>query len=315
MSTEQEKKVRYRVTNWSKYNKALVNRGRLTIWMASDLLENWLVEESKGKVGHPFTYSDDAIECLLMLRSVYRLPYRQTQGLFSSLLELLDLDFAVPDYSTLCRRCRHQSIRLPVLPKEGAIDVVVDSTGVKVYGEGEWKVKIHGKSKRKTWRKLHLAVDAKSREIVGCATTTNDMSDHEIIKEVLDEIPEEQKINSVGGDGGYDYLEAHKPIVKRGAKAIIPPRKNARIWNLEEFKWRDHAIRRIREIGKKAWKIESGYHMRSLSETTIYRFKRIFGPTHSNISLANQLIENRIKCAALNIMTQLGMPETEVIHV
>lgn len=314
MCDTNDKKLRYRVTNWAKYNKALIDRGRLTLWLADDILETWDSANSKGKVGHPYVYSDEAIECLLTLKAVYHLPYRQTQGLFLSLLDLLDLEIAVPTYSTLCRRYRHLNVKLPYVPRAGAIDVVVDSTGVKVYGEGEWKVRIHGESKRRTWRKLHLGVDVDSREIVGCVTTTRDMSDHETLKEVLAEICEDQSINSVIGDGGYDYREAQGPIIERNAIAIIPPRKGARIWDIDEFLWRDHAIRRIREVGKKAWKVESGYHQRSLVENAMYRFKRIFGATHSCISKENQIVENKIKCAALNIMTQLGMPQTEVIN-
>ena len=157
--TKKKTKRQYRLRNWSQYNKALVGRGSLTIWLSADVLAAWHNTTRTGKRGKPASYTDAALLCMATLAEVYRLPLRATQGLLRSVIELLGAELSVPDYTTLCRRRRSLDVTLPRRHKSEPLHVVVDSTGLKVYGEGEWKVRQHGWSRRRTWRKLHLGVE------------------------------------------------------------------------------------------------------------------------------------------------------------
>ncbi len=159
-------KTSYKITNWRKYNESLVQRGSITFWFSDDVIDAWEHTNEATKVGHPFVYSDTAVESLLMLRELFRLPYRQTEGLGRSLAQLMQVDVAIPDFTSLAKRAAKLEIALDVADRQGPIDVVVDSTGLKVFGEGEWKTRKHGVSKRRTWRKLHLAVNPDTQEIL-----------------------------------------------------------------------------------------------------------------------------------------------------
>ncbi len=183
---------------------------------------------------------------------------------------------------------------------------------MKVYGEGEWKVRTHGVGKRRTWRKLHLGVDEGSGEILGAVVTTNDMADCEVLPDILEQI--DQPIEQVSGDGGYDTKGCYDTISQHGARAIIPPRSNAKIQlpsNTQALPYpRDENLRRIHQVGRKQWKLESGYHRRSLSETAIFRLKIIFGGKLRRRFFDNQAVELFLQCAALNRMIQLGKPDS-----
>ena len=159
------RKGTYKITNWRKYNESLVQRGSITFWFSEDVIENWHHANAQPKVGHPFVYSDSAVECLLVLRELFQLPYRQTEGLGRSLAKLMQIALDIPDFTSLAKRAAKMGVSLDVRKHVGPIDVVVDSTGLKVFGEGEWKMRKHGKTKRRTWRKLHLAVNPATQEI------------------------------------------------------------------------------------------------------------------------------------------------------
>jgi IS5 family transposase len=309
----------YRLRNWSQYNAALEKRGSLTLWVSEEALSGWHEDARTGKRGAPRTYSDTAILSMAWLSAVYRLALRATQGLLVSVLKLLRVELPVPDYTTLCRRRRRLAVSLPRRAKGAPLHVVVDATGVKVYEEGEWKVRRHGSSKRRTWRKLHIGVDESSGEIVAAAATTNDLSDGQLLPELLDQIDED--IAQVSGDGAYDKRDCYKAISERKAQAAIPPRRGARIWpayrqagkhgnSNEPPLARDEHLRRIRRIGRAAWKQEIGYHRRSLAETAIFRVKTIFGDRVRSRTFEGQGAEMLIRCAALNRMTHLGMPDS-----
>lgn len=171
--SEKETKTQYRIRNWSKYNAALKQRGSLTFWVDEEVLAGWLNDEKTGKRGASPTYSDLAIATMSTMGSVFNLAGRQTQGLMESLFELMRIELTVPDYSTVSRRLGKLSVSLPIIEGQGVRHVVVDSTGIKVYGEGEWKVRQHGYSKRRTWRKLHLGVDEETGEILAAVVSTN----------------------------------------------------------------------------------------------------------------------------------------------
>jgi hypothetical protein len=269
----------YRIRNWSEDSAGLKQRGSLTFWIEESILEKWVVEALSGKPGASVLYSDLAIQTMATLKAVYRLAGRQCQGFLESIFKVMGIDLPVPDHSTLSRRLGQLSVELPVVPKEGARHVVVDSTGVKVYGEGEWKTRQHGVSKRRTWRKLHLGIDEATGEIVAAMVTTNDIADGEVLEELLEQI--EGEIEQVSGDGAYDHRHCYDAISGCEAKPVIPPRKNAVIWQHGNCKApphpRDENLRAIRKQGRKRWKEQSNYHRRSLAETTNFRFKTIFG--------------------------------------
>lgn len=308
------RKATYRVNNWAAYNKSLIQRGSITLWISEEVLANWHPEpEELRPRGGQVQYSDQAITCLLMLKAVYRLPYRQTVGFGQSLMDLLDADVRVPDYTTLCKRSADLEVSLLTSNAAEPKHIVVDSSGLKIYGEGEWKVRQHGYSKRRTWRKLHLSVDQNTHEIQALVLTEAGVDDAEAGKCLLDDTPGE--IEQVSGDGSYDKAKFYDACTARRVKRItIPPRRDAKIWqhgnSKKEPLARDQNLRRIRQVGRKKWKVESDYHRRSLAETAVFRFKIIFGNTLSTRMLNRQITEARIRAAALNCMTQLGMPDS-----
>jgi IS5 family transposase len=308
----QKTKRTYRLRNWKHYNAALVQRGSLTLWVSDDVITAWRDTQVTGKRGKPRTYSDTAVLCMATLKEVYHLPLRATQGLMGSLIQLLGLHLPVMHYSQLSRRCALLEVTLPRRAKSEPLHMVVDSTGVKVFGEGEWKVRQHGYTKRRTWRKLHLGADETTGEIVAAMVTTNDVADSQVLEDLLEQAAAE--IAQVSGDGAYDKRNCYEAIRKRKAKATIPPRRDAKIWqhgnSKEERLIRDENLRRIRQVGRKQWKKESGYHRRSLAETQMFRVKTIFGGRVSARQFAGQATQVLVRCAALNTMTHLGMPDS-----
>jgi DDE family transposase len=305
------KKQQYRLRNWKDYNKALVGRGSLTLWFDEQAIESWLNQHKSGKPGRPLVYASVALHCMLMLKAVYHLPQRATQGLTVSLMKLLGVNLPVPHYSTLSRRSASLDVALPRQAQDTALHLVVDSTGIRVYGEGEWKVRQHGYTKRRTWRKLHLGVDERSGEVLAVVTTDKDTLDRRVFPELIEQVKD--KIAQVSADGAYDYKQCYEAIKKREARATIPPRCDAVVNGREPFADRDQNIRRIAETGRKEWKRECGYHRRSLAETTNMRLKTIYGDKLSARRFSSQQTEMKIKCAALNRMTHLGMPDSYAV--
>jgi hypothetical protein len=304
-------KPTYRVRNWKQYNDALVNRGSLTLWVDQDTLRAWR-HQGPHQQGAQFLSSDAAIQCLLTLRAVYHLTLRATEGFARSLFALMHLELPVPDYTTLCRRAATVQIALPKRAT-GPLHLVLDSTGLKVYGEGEWKVRQHGYSKRRTWLKLHLAIDPETHEIQAAVVSDPGVTDAEAVPCLLGQVA--NPVAGAGADGAYDRRTVYEELDRRGARAVIPPRRDAKIQRHGNTSGprlaRDEDLRRIRQVGRAAWKEESGYHRRSLAETAMFRIKTIFGDGVSRRRPAQQATEAGIRCRALNIMTHQGMPQSE----
>jgi transposase len=298
--------------NWSEYNAGLKQRGSLTFWLDEAVLNAWYNPTLTGKRGSSDEYSDLAIATFVTMKSVYHQAGRQTQGLLESLFELMGIALDVPDHSTVSRRMGKLQVSLPVVPKTEAVHVVVDSTGVKVYGEGEWKTRQHGPSKRRTWRKLHLGVDEATGEIIAAVVSTNDIGDGPVLNDLLEQI--EGQIEQVSADGAYDHAHCYDEITERGAKAVIPPRQDAVIWQHGNCKApphpRDENLRHIRKHGRKKWKRDANYHRRSLAETTMFRLKAIFGGKVRSRKFNNQAAELLLQCAALNRMIQIAKPDS-----
>jgi hypothetical protein len=304
-------KARYKVTNWAQYNKSLERRGDVTIWIPEDACSTWHAKPT-GNPGNPFTYSDAAIECALTIRAVFHLPLRSTVGFIKSILRLMNLQIETPHYSTLSRRTRNLDLELDVLAKTGPLHLAIDSTGLKVFGEGEWKVRTHGADKRRVWRKLHIGVDIETKEIVSMELTENCMHDSSQTAKLL---PKNRKIAAVYGDGAYDNQNSYQPISEAGAEAKIPPRSGAcltpkHIKKTKGTALRDQNVKDMWKQGRKEWKVSTGYHKRSHVENAMYRIKTIFGGRVSSREKTRQKSEARIKIRALNRITNLGMPES-----
>lgn len=308
-----KRKGTYKIVNWRKYNDSLVQRGSITFWFSEDVIAQWHHANDRPKVGHPFVYSDTAIECLLTLRELFQLPYRQTEGLARSLAQLMRVEIAIPDYTSLAKRAAKKSISLDVARRTGRIDVVVDSTGLKVFGEGEWKMRKHGKGKRRTWRKLHLAVNPQTQEIEAETLTENGVHDADQVPDLLKQI--DVPVGTFYGDGAYDQWKVYGTLETDKIRPVIPPRRNAKIKQHGNSRRpplpRDQAIREIRRKGRKPWKESVGYHRRSLSETAMHRMKCCFGNKLKNHLLQNQRAETRLRTRILNHFTHLGLPQFE----
>ena len=303
-------KAIYQVKNWPEYNEALVKRGDLTFWLNASVLAEWKQSEPTGKPGRPKTFSDSAVECMLALRSIFRLPLRGTEGLMRSLFALLGVATEVPTFATLSRRQGRLTIDLGAIPSGEPIHLLVDSTGLKVFGEGEWKVRQHGIGKRRAWRKLHLGVDAKTRQIVSVELTDKDTADSQVLPRMLASI--QCEIEKVGADGAYDTWKCRYAIHQRGASAVIPPRQDAVLSDRDHpaAKERNEAIEHRDGWGDKHWKKESGYHARSLVETAMFQVKTTFGAETQAREIQNQIAEAVMKSKILNTFIQQGLPET-----
>ena len=304
-----KQKQQYRIRNWQHYNKALVSRGSLTIWIDSRSTDTWLDQDRPARRGRRRIYTDSAILCALLLREAYHLPLRSTQGLVSSVLRLMQVRLAAPHYSTLSRRAR--SLELFLAAPKNIRHLVIDSTGLKVYGEGEWKVRTHGKAKRRTWLKLHISMDARTHQLTASSITDKDLLDRNAMAGLLEQT--ESEIERVCADGAYDFEQCYRAIKKREAIALIPPRRDAVIRGKSPFEQRDENVRGIRKLGRKRWKQQSTYHRRSLVETAFFRLKTIFSDRLRARRVDTQSAEARIRCLAMNRMSMLGMPHSYAV--
>jgi len=245
---DNKKKVHYRVRNWREYNAALIGRGSLTLWLEEKTIGSWMNTERSGKRGHPYEYSDVAVECMLLLKQVFHLGLRQTQGFMQSIFQLVGQELPVMSYTQLSRRQKDLAINLSRQIRGQPLHVVVDATGLKVYGEGEWKTRQHNISKRRTWAKVHLAFNAETQEVIAEITTANNVHEKEMLPNLLAQV--EEGIAQVSGDTGYDYQTCYQAIAAKGARAVIPPRRNGRVWNNGQVDDRDDNLRRIAEVGR-----------------------------------------------------------------
>ena len=313
-------KQKYRINNWKEYNKSLIQRGSITVWFSDDAIEKWLASKESNKKGRPFIYSNDAILTALLLRSFFHLPLRALQGFMMSLVVLMNIAIPIPYYTQICKRAKLLGQELALLSKKNVKDIVIDSTGLKVYGEGEWKVRKHGYSKRRTWRKLHLAICPDSHDILLEVLTDNSIGDCEIYPDFLAKAP--ANIQHAYGDGAYDTEGCYEASYLHGLSLIAPPQRNA-VFHPDAPQYmeaRNNAVLEILGLGgdddaRKLWKKLKDYHRRSLSETAMFRFKRLFGDHLASHRLENQKAEVWAKCLAINRMNSLGMPNGEWINI
>jgi hypothetical protein len=298
-------KERYKLSNWPEYNRSLKNRGSLTIWFEEGVKNNWLFN-GKQKPGGQKVYSDLAIEFCLTIRSLFRLPYRQTEGMVNSLMKLASLELPVPSYTQFNRRTKH--IQVSLNSSNESIHIAVDSSGLKVFGEGEWVVRKYGWSKMRTWRKLNLAINIETLTIEAATLTGNEADDASQVAPLLNAI--KGKVLSCRGDGAYDKKKVRKVLWANDIRQIIPPKQQATIENKPFAGERNTAIQRIRASDIDTWKSEIDYHKRSLVEVSMYRYKTIFTGILQSRKIEYEQKEVLFKCKLLNRMADLGMPKS-----
>jgi hypothetical protein len=302
-------KPRYRVTNGPEYNAALRRRGSLTVWFTDEAIAAWRAEPRTTPGGQPH-YSALAITTALTMRAVFGLVLRQTEGLIGSVIELLGLTLAVPDHSTLSRRSK--TLEMPPLrrPGPGPLHLLVDSTGLKLGGAGEWLVEKHGTSRRRSWRKLHLGVDAASGEIVAIELTSKEIDDAARSGALLDQIT--GPLASFTADGAYDQDRVYETVAERhpDAAVIVPPRATAVPGPSAATAptQRDRHIQEIVEHGRMGWQKASGYNLRAKVEAAIGRYKRVIGDALRSRTDKTKVSEVAIAAAALNRMLEFGRP-------
>jgi hypothetical protein len=297
--------VRYRTTNWSEYNSSLRRRGSLLVWFDPEMV--WLAPAS-GRPGRPQTFSDAAIQFCLSIKVLFGLALRQTIGMVASLLKLAGLDdWPVPDFSTLCRRQRSVAIQVPYRRSGGDLNLLVDSTGVKIRGDGEWQVRRHGASRRRQWRKVHLAMDVATGDIRGVEFTSSQQGDSPVLPDLLAQIPSDQPIGTVTADGAYDTRKCHSAVAERGATAVIPIRRNGRAWrdDCPAAKARNETLRATQRFGRALWKRLTGYHARSRIEAQMRRFKSL-GERLMARDPDRQTAEIHTRIALMNRFSALG---------
>jgi hypothetical protein len=298
------------VTNWPAYEAGLKRRGDLTLWLDEAALAGWQAPRRTTPGGQAW-YSDVAIELVLTLRLVFHLPLRQAGGFAASVLRLLGQERRVPDHTTLSRRGRGFAGRRPKVVPHGPLHLVIDSTGLKLFGRGEWDEEKHGRTRR-SWRKLHIAVDADTGEIVACVLTDNGADDAGEVPALLGQV--EGEIASVTADGAYDgepvYHAAASRQPDRPPDVVIPPRSSA-VASTEDAGaqgQRDRHIRLIAEEGRMAWQKATGYGRRNHTETAVGRYKGLIGPRLRARGLPAQHGEAAIAVEVLNRMIRVAKP-------
>lgn len=306
-------KVTYKVKNWSEYNRALKERGKVFFHIITEVKDCWQSQKTGG-VGCPQKYSDRMIEAILTIGQIFHLPLRAAVGTFGEIIDAAGIFMDVPAFSTLCKRSKTLTIEFRVRNPRENLHIVADSSGIKVYGEGEWKVRQHGYDKRRTWVKIHCALDEATGDVVAARVTNKDTHDCAVLPELLNDIP--TAIDRVSLDGAYDTRDCYHAIeTVHKATPVIPPHKNARIRlhknNHRPPLTRDTYIRRIREVGRATWKRETNYHRRSLAENGFFRYKTLFPPRIHNKLLETQTTTLFLRLKIMNRYTKLGMPVTE----
>lgn len=304
-------KNQYHVRNWRQYNKSLVSRGSLTLWLDDTSIEKWYETAHSPVQGRPNVYSDLAVQVLLHFKLMFHLTFRATQGFADSLFKLMNIHIRSLSYSQFCRRMQHFPAQLSH-NIQGPIHMAVDSTGLKLYGEGECKRFIHGPGKHRMWHKLHLGIDERSQQIVAMKLTTNKTGDNKQLPHLLDMYQGE--LTTVSADMGYDGHEVCDLIARHGDHPAVLPQKTAVIAKgKKKLSERDKVVLEIEKIGRDEWKKVRDYHRRSLSETAMFRYKTLFGPKLRARLMSSQIVETTLRCNMLHKFIQDCKPESYIL--
>lgn len=304
-------KQKFRITNWRNYNKALVNRGSVTFWLDDEAIQAWYESATSASRGRLQRYSAPAITTVLVVKRVFRLTLRAAQGFIDSIFTLTGVALRSPDYTSVSKRAKSVNVSFKTPTLGEVAHLVIDSTGLKIFGEGEWKVKKHGKERRRIWRKLHLAVDASTHEVICADLSLNNATDAEAFSGLIRQT--HRKIRSAAADGAYDTRRCHDELRRKKISALIPPRKGAGYWP-GEYADCNRAVANQRLSGNNArWKWTTDYNRRSIAETAMYRVRQLFGCSLTLRDYDAQVAESLAMVRALNKMTKAGMPESERI--
>lgn len=321
-----------KIKNWSKYNKSLKNRGNLSIFISESLIKDGRIVMPKrtGKPGRPTEYTDELIEFVLTIRELFHLPLRQATGFLEFLFRLMDIVSGSPDYTTVSKRMSRIKVRyhrkINQYKNNEGIVMLIDSSGFKVFGEGEWKVRKHGKDKRRTWRETHIALDYATRDVIGFTNTSAHIHDNTQLKPLLSQVVQENhyQVNTVIGDGAYDAIDNYKIAKKLHISIIAPPKKNAkchydlkdgRLVDIPGYAERNKIVRSMIRTGSlDEWKKESNYHRRNLVENAFYRWKTIFGGNLKSRKENTQYVEQCLRAKIINKFNKLGLPKYKIIN-
>ena len=282
----------------------------MTIWFTDEAIEAWRAEPRTTPGGQSW-YSPLAILTALTLRAVFRLALRQTEGLIGSIIGLLGLALTVPDHSTLSRRAATLKVPCPTPRRDGEpLHLLVDSTGLKLCGAGEWLVEKHGTKARRSWRKLHIGMDADTGQIVAATLTTKEVDDGSQVGPLLDQVA--ASVASFTADGAYDQDSVSATVAERhpAAAIIVPPRSTAVPSETAETEptQRDRHLQFIAKRGRAAWQTTSRYTKRARVEATVGRFKQVIGDGLRSRADDRRATEVDVAVHALNRMLELGRP-------
>jgi len=298
----------HRKRSWHEIEKNLRQRGSLTVWVTEEAIAQWMQPERTGKPGRPPLYHDIAIQTGCTIKAVYKAPWRQTEGFLESIFRLMHVPLAVPDATTFSRRMPGLEITLPKRVQPGEpVHMVIDSTGLKVYGAGEWHMHKHGLRKRRRYRKLHLFIDAETCEILEVELTDDMTHDGTMLPIFMER--NEERIDVLYADGAYDQYPCYEALAKKHARPVIPPRCDAVVHNKDPdgvLKFRNTNLEEIDRIGLEAWKHKREYYKQSIAENGMSRYKTIFGDRLYSRLFPSQKNEAKINCIILNTMINLG---------
>jgi hypothetical protein len=284
--------------HWGDYDAALRNRGSLTVWFCEEALAGWRAQPRRTPGGQAY-YSSLAIETASTLRAVFKLALRQSEGLIGSIMQMLAIGLPVPDHSTLSRRACGLPVQSRPRSRAGELHLIVDSTGLKLRGAGEWLFEKHGTSKRWSWCKLHIGINAGSDEIVAFDLTDKEVDNASRVGPLLEQL--EAAPASFLADGAYDRSHVFDAVLAKNptVRFIVPPRKEAVLGSTARTAptQRDLDIRSIKQHGRMNWQKASGYNRRSKVEAAISRYKRVIGEGLRSREVACMRSKSRSRCS------------------
>jgi len=304
-------RARRRVTNWPAYKASLRQRGSLTVWFTDEAVAAWAAEPRTSRGGQPW-YSPLAILTVLTVRAVFRLAYRQAEGLIGSIIGLLGISLCVPDHTTLSRRAATLEVPRPGNAGAGGepMHLLVDSTGLKLCGKGEWLLEKHGTATRRSWCMLHLGVDAGTGRIVASTLTPKNADDASQVDPLLDQVA--KSVASFTADGAYDQDRVYAGVAERHPEAavVVPPRANAVPSDTAESAptQRDGHLQHIARHGRMSWQSASGYNRRARVEAAMNRWKQVIGDELRAHTDERRATEVAVAVQALNRMLDFGRP-------
>jgi hypothetical protein len=303
---EKQRSFGMRKRNWSQYNKQLIQRGSLIFYLHPKCLKP-KKKQRESKPGRPLEFTDHVIQFLLLTKVHFKLTYRALQGFAETFLTKILPSGQVPNYTLVCKRVKRLWKALPALSGTRSKTVILDSSGLKVVGEGEWKVKMHGRGRPRKWVKVHLAVDPETQEIMSEVTTESSVGDSAVVGPLLDQLERCPKV--VIADGAYDKMSVRSLLKNKRIRGLIPPPRNGKYKG--ENDERDKAILEICGLGgdqeaRRIWGKLTGYNRRVLVETSFSRIKRQFGDRLFSKTFERQRVENRARCYLANQMRRIA---------